>query len=159
MSRREQKLADRKRKPKPPGPITRRQQVEAVRQVKGQEIAAAVADRIRDAVKQEVKLQLKVVKDTMFMLIDRVTEVEARQSVVLMRRAQDEVVEGTSDGARYHEDMKRNLKRVRDESNGTDRQEREEGSEVQQDSEVVQGTFESGTDCFGEDEEEGPAGR
>ena len=60
-----------------PRPVTRRQQIEALRQVKGQEIASRVADNIREAVKQEVETQLKTIKDTMFDLIDRVVQIES----------------------------------------------------------------------------------
>ncbi len=63
-----------KRSAKPAGPITRRQQVAAVRQIKSDEIAAAVGKDVRHAVKQEVEVQLKVIKDTMLSLIDRVVD-------------------------------------------------------------------------------------
>ncbi len=79
-----------KKSAKPSGPITRRQQIAAIRQVKGREIAVAVSNNIRKAVKQEVDLQLKAIKDTMFDMIDRVVECEARQNAVLMRRVKDE---------------------------------------------------------------------
>lgn len=60
------------------GPITRRQQVAAVKQLKGEEIAAAVAKDIRAAVSQEVETHLGRITDTMLQLIDRVVDLEQR---------------------------------------------------------------------------------
>lgn len=74
MSKRDQKLKEKKRQPKSPGPITRRQQTEALRQVKGYEIASAVSNTIRSAVQQEVETQLKVVWDAMIDLVSRAPE-------------------------------------------------------------------------------------
>lgn len=67
-----------KRSTKEAGPVTRRQQVAAVKQLKGEEIAAAVAKDIRAAVSQEVEAQLGKITDTMFQLIDRVVNLEQR---------------------------------------------------------------------------------
>ncbi len=72
------------------GPVTRRQQVAAVKQIKGMEIAEAVGEKIRAAVRDEVTEQLKTITATMFDCIDRVVECEAKQNAVLMRRVQDE---------------------------------------------------------------------
>ena len=119
MSQREKKARERSRKPQPVGPITRRQQVAAVRQIKGQEIAAAVADNIREAVSQEVETQLQRIKDAMLSLIDRVVDLEQREI-------------------------------LRD-CNGADRQERAEGSEVQQDVEMVQRPCFDGASDLGQD--------
>jgi len=60
-----------------PGLVTRKQQVRAVRDIKTQEVAKAVAGRIEEAVKSEVAAQLGVIKDTMLNLIDRVVELES----------------------------------------------------------------------------------
>ena len=105
-----------KKSAKSVGPITRRQQVAAIQQVKGQEIATAVANNIRDAVKQEVETQLRSIKDTMFALIDRVIVLEAlpHDKIVLL------------------EDKWRT-----DESDSVDRPERAEAIPVQQDDQVV----------------------
>ncbi len=56
--------------------LTRRQGVVALRTLKAQEVAENVAGSIREAVKQEVELQLGAIKDTMFDLIDRVVKLE-----------------------------------------------------------------------------------
>lgn len=66
-----------KKSTKPAGPVTRRQQVEALRRLKGQEIAENVAQNIREAVKSEVETQLKTITTTMLSLIDRVMDLEA----------------------------------------------------------------------------------
>ncbi len=81
---------------------------------------------VRHAVKQEVGTQLKVIKDTMLDLIDRVVDLEARQHAVLMKRVQDE-------------------------SNGDSGPERTEAAPVQQDAQVVPGPGLDGTDCGSED--------
>jgi hypothetical protein len=136
MSQREKRKLNKKReRGQDPGPITRRQQVAAIRQIKGQEIATAVASSIRKAVKQEVETQLKAIKDTMLDLIDRVLDCEARQNAVLMQRVKDEV---TSEG------------------DGDDRPERAEGSEVLEVDEVVPDKGLEGEDRNGEDGTEGP---
>lgn len=62
----------------PPDYVTRKQQVRAVRDIKTQEVAKAVAERIKSAVVSEVESQLKIIKDTMLNLIDRVVELELR---------------------------------------------------------------------------------
>ena len=95
MSKRSAVLERRRRTAKPVGPVTRRQQTEALRQLKSEEIAASVAKNIREAGKQEVETQLKKVTDTMFSLIDRVLDLEARQHAVLMKRVKDDA--GDSD--------------------------------------------------------------
>ena len=115
-----------KKSAKPAGPITRRQQVAAIRQVKGQEIASAVAKNIREAVSQEVDLQLKKIKDTVLEMIDRVAQCEARQNAVLMRR-------------------------VHDERDSGDRQERTEAVEIQSIGEVVQEPCHDGASSSGQD--------
>ena len=135
MSTREKTKVNKKRaRGQDPGPITRRQQVAAIRQIKGTEIAAAVANNIRSAVEEEVTRQVLALKDTMFNLIDRVTACELRLSGAGIRRAQDE---GDSD----------------------DRPERTEGTPVLEDDEVVQGSGLEGDDHCGQDYEEGPEGR
>ncbi len=58
------------------GPITRKQQVAALRTMKAQEVAEHVASHIREAVKQEVEKQVGVLKSTMLDLIDRVMNLE-----------------------------------------------------------------------------------
>ncbi|KKN68066.1 hypothetical protein LCGC14_0455200 [marine sediment metagenome] len=126
MNKRDRKAIEKKRRPKPIGPITRRQQVAAVRQIKGQEIAAAVADNIREAVSQEVETRLQKVMDTILSLLDRVVDLEARQHAVLMKRVQDDC-------------------------DSPNRQERAEGSEVQQDVEMVQRPCFDGASDLGQD--------
>ncbi len=126
MNKRDRKAIEKKRRPKPVGPITRRQQVAAVRQIKGQEIAAAVADSIREAVKQEVETQLRSITNPMLDLIDRVVDLEARQHAVLMKRVQDDC-------------------------DSPNRQERAEGSKVQQDVEMVQRPCFDGASDLGQD--------
>lgn len=59
-----------------PQPITRRQQVEALRRLKADEVAANLADKIREAVRQEVEIQLKAVRDTVLNCIDRTMDLE-----------------------------------------------------------------------------------
>lgn len=154
MSRREQKLAEQKRKQHDPGPITRRQQVAAIRQLKGEEIASAVATTIREAVKQEVELQIKAIKDTMFDLIDRVVGLEERLPVgdTLLTHKQvipeDTLLKfhcvkcGYLGDSEEHEDcsylaVALPVLRVKHERDSDDRPERAEGSEVQQVDEVV----------------------
>lgn len=56
--------------------LTRKQQVAALRTLKAQEVADNVAGSIRDAVKQEVELQLGSIKDVMMELIDSVSKLE-----------------------------------------------------------------------------------
>jgi hypothetical protein len=51
--------------------------VEALRTLKSQEIAATLADKIQEAVTQEVERQLKSIKDTMLSTIDRVCDLES----------------------------------------------------------------------------------
>lgn len=132
MSKRSAMLQRMRRTPTSAGPITRRQQVEAVRQLKGEEIAASVGAKIQEAVKQEVETQLKRITDTMFSLIDRVVDLEARQHAVLMKRVKDE---GDSDSG----------------------SERTEAVPIQQDPQVVQGPGECRPDCGCKDSAEGPA--
>lgn len=74
-------------------PITRRQQVLALRQMKAEEVAANLADKIREAVKQEVEKQSKVLRDTMFDLMDRVDDLE-RNSGNGQERAETPQVSG-----------------------------------------------------------------
>lgn len=62
---------------KPAGPITRRQQVAALRKIKTQEVAEAVASMITGNVREEVDRQLTGIKDTMFDLIDRMVGLES----------------------------------------------------------------------------------
>jgi len=138
MSNRDTRKENKKRaRGQDPGPITRAQQVAAMRQIKGQEIAEAVSNNIREAVKQEVETQLKSIKDTVLDMIDRVVDCEARQNAVLMQRVKDEVT---------------------DEGDGDDRPERTEALPVLQDTEVVSDERFVGQDCSGEDGEEGPQG-
>ncbi len=80
MSKREQTLIEKRREPKLLGPITRRQQIAAICRMKEQEIAAAVAERIREVVKQEVELQLGAIKET---IMDLERDLEAWQDKVL----------------------------------------------------------------------------
>lgn len=119
-----------KRSAKPPGPITRRQQVAAIRQVKGQEIATAVAGTIRDAVKQEVETQLKTIKDTMFDLIDRVENYcqETEEVVNFLTKAVSDLEEEV----------------YMNEGDGDSGPKRTEASSVQQDNQVVSESFEQG---------------
>lgn len=117
-----------------PGPITRRQQVAAIRQIKGDEIAAAVSERIREAVKQEVEMQLKTVKDTMLDCLDRVVECEFKLEAADIRRAHDE-------------------------GDGDDRQERTEDAPVLKVAEVVPDEGLEGEDCDREDGAEGSTSR
>ncbi len=69
-----------KRSAKVAGPITRRQQIAGLRQMKAQEVAESVAANIRGAVKQAVDEELKKIKDTMLDLIDRVVDLETKGS-------------------------------------------------------------------------------
>ncbi len=159
-----------KKSAKPAGPITRRQQVAAIRQVKGQEIAEAVSTRIREAVQQEVEQQLSGIKSTMFDLLDRVVELEqggeenpklledyedlnafvpaARFVCNKCNYCGDTSVHTAITGCSYlaHE--------VTDASDSDDRSERTEAVAVQQDAEVAQGAVVKGSDRSGEDGEE-----
>lgn len=65
-----------KKSAKPAGPVTRKQQVAALRTLKTQQVASAVAQNIREAVKAEVETQLKAIRDTILSLIDRVLDLE-----------------------------------------------------------------------------------
>jgi len=175
MSQREKKKAERKRKQHDPGPITRRQQVAAIRQIKGQEIATAVASNIRDAVKQEVETQLKAIKDTMLDMIDRVVDMEGRLPVEDTLLTHEQIIPkdtplkfhcmkcGFLGDTEEHDncDYLANalpVVRVNHEGDGDDRQERAEGSEVQQVDEVVPDEGFDREDRNGEDGEEGPQG-
>lgn len=111
-----------------PQPITRRQQVEALRKLKADEVAANLADKIREAVQDEVDRQLKAVKDTVMSTIDRVMDVE--------KIIQDWTVDNEGDC--------------------DDRQERAEGSPVPEDDEVVREQVVAGEDDPGEGGTEGP---
>ncbi len=122
-----------KRSAKPAGPVTRRQQVAAVKQIKGMEIAEAVGEKIRAAVKDEVTEQLKTITSTMLDCIDRVVECEAKQNAVLMRRVQDE-------------------------GDSSDRPERTEAVEIQPIVDVAQEPCPDGADHLGPDEEESSEG-
>ncbi len=115
-----------KRSTRPAGPITRRHQMAAFKQVKGQEIAAAVSTTIREAVAQEVDTQLKKIKNTMLDMIDRVIDCEAKQNAVLMRR-------------------------VKDERDGDNRSERTEAMEIQPIIDVVQEPCHDGASSIGQD--------
>lgn len=122
-----------KKSAKPAGPVTRRQQVEALRKLKGQEIAENVAQNIREAVKSEVETQLKAIKDTMLSLIDRVIDLETFQR---------EAHEGEEDVC-----------------DGDDRPEGEETPSVPDDDEVVQGPGDIGNDLSCPNTAEADAGR
>lgn len=106
-----------KRSAKAAGPITRRQQVESLRRMKAQEVAASAEVTIRDAVRQVVEEELKKVKDTMLNLIDRVVDLECTLT--------DEAV---------------------DDSNGDDRQAGTEAPKVPEGDEVAPGPVAEGTD-------------
>lgn len=99
-------------------PITRRQQVEALRTMKANEVASHLADRIREAVRQEVERQLQALRDTMVSCLDRIMDLEGH-----LQRT-DATYEGGSD----------------------DRSEREEAAEVSVDTEVVPDQGVEGTD-------------
>lgn len=145
MTTREKKKMNKKRKEINPGPITRRQQTEALRQIKGHEIAKAVSDRIRDAVDQQVETCLKAIKDTMLNLIDRVTDIEARQNAVLMRRVKDSTPTpvfvcnkcGYCGETPGHDDCNYTAFEVKDESDSDSGQERAETVPVLEDVKVV----------------------
>ena len=158
-----------------PGPITRRQQVAAIRQIKGQEIATAVASNIREAVKQEVEQQLKAIKDTMFDMIDRIVDMEGRLPVEDTLQVSEQIIpQGTPlkfycmkcgylGDTEEHENCSYLAAalptlRVKHEGDGDDRPERAEGSEVQQVDEVVPDEGLYREDHNGEDGEEGPQG-
>jgi len=131
MSKRLQKGIDMKRVQVYSRTITRRQQVAALKQLKGDEIAAAVGKQIREAVKGEVETQLKTLSDTILNLIDRVVECEAKQNAVLIQR-------------------------VHDERDSDDRSERTEGPPVLKIAEVVPDESCDGEGCCSEDGAEGP---
>lgn len=102
--------------------------------MKGNEIADAVAANIRKAVKHEVEVQLRPIKDTMLGLIDRVVALEARQ--------QENFTEP-----------------VQDESNSNSGSERTETLAVQPDDQVVQESGLEGSDCCGKEGAESPTRR
>lgn len=175
MSQREKKKTERKRKQHDPGPITRRQQVAAIRQIKGQEIASAVASNIREAVKDEVDRQLKAVKDTVLNMIDRVVELEGRLPVEDTLQTHEQIIpQGTPlkfhcmkcgylGDTEEHENCDYLAAalptvRVKHERDRDDRPERAEGSAVQQVDEVVPDEGLEGEDRNGEDGEEGSQG-
>ena len=173
-----------KKSAKVAGPITRRQQVAAVRQIKGAEIAAAVATNIREAVKQEVETQFKSIKDTMLDLIARAVDLESvtyegdshdqsERDETLMRTQEDDVVRvhyvcskcgwAGSDprehkNCRYHA-IEVPLGKMRNDCDSDDRSERAEALEVQQDDQVVPDERLEGEDCSSQHEEEGPTSR
>ena len=166
MSKRDQKAKERSRNREPVGPITRRQQVAAIRQVKGQEIAEAVSTKIREAVDQEVEQQLSVIKSTMLDLIDRGVDLEQQLNVDHRRLEDIETyycnkcgfISDTSKHAscNYLAVKIMTRKGTRCEGDSDDRPERTEAVAVQQDDEVVQGEVVEGSDRSGEDGEEGP---
>ena len=126
--------------------LTRKQQVAALRTLKAQEVAENVAGSIRDAVKQEIELQLGSIKETMFELIDTVTKIEERVCVDEEETSNELPDYGMSSEASYYEDVRH--KREQDESNSLDRQQGTEAPEIPGDPEVVQGSgIEESDDC------------
>ncbi len=71
-----------KKSAKPAGPVSRKQQVEALRATKTQEIAASVAAQVSSQMKtmvsEAVEAKFKAVMDTVIDLIDRVVALEAK---------------------------------------------------------------------------------
>ena len=127
-----------KKSAKVAGPITRRQQVEAQRLLKAQEVAEFVAARIREAVKEEVERFLKPIKDTMLDLIDRVLELEI----------------GTAGGA----DTTSAIVGNGDDSDSSDRPEGEEAPPIPEHDEVVQGPCHDGDYDLGQGDSFGASG-
>jgi hypothetical protein len=169
MSTREKRKTNKKRaRGQDPGPITRRQQVAAIRQIKGNEIASAVAERIREAVKDEVDRQLKPLKDTMFDLIDRVAELEGTALAPDTEPTNDLKFhcnkcgwigdkEGHA-GCSYLAVPVPVLRKINDERDSDDRPERAEGTEVLEVDEVVPDEGLEREDRDGEDGAEGSQG-
>jgi len=164
MSPREKKKVEKKRQQRGLGPITRRQQLAVIRQLKGQEIAASVAKNIWEAVTETVDIQLKAIRDTMLDLIDRVVDIEARLPEVDTLQTTNKfhcVQCGYVGDSAEHETcgylaIPLPTVRVRHEGDCDNRQERAEGSAVQQINEVVsdEGLGRKGSNS--EDREEGP---
>lgn len=175
MSKRDQRKTEKKRKQHDPGPITRSQQVAAIRQIKGQEIATAVASNIREAVKQEVGTQLKAIKDTMLNMIDRVVDIEGRLPAEDTLQVSEQIIpQGTPlkfhcrkcgylGDTEEHENCNYLATALptlgaKHERNSDDRQERAEGSEVLKVDEVVSDKGLEGENRNGEDGAEGSQG-
>ena len=96
-----------KRSAKPAGPVTRKQQVEALRATKGQEVAASVAVQVaaqmKELVDKAVEAKFKSVLDTITDLIDRVGDLESVCYEDGERPSQDEEVEASPmNNIRYH---------------------------------------------------------
>lgn len=100
--------------------ITRRQQTEALRQMKAKEVASHVVGDIRSAVKQVVEEELGKIKTTMLSLIDRVLDLESNVAG-LRGPPEPEEMETASD------------------SNSNDRHEREETPSVPEHDKMAQG--------------------
>lgn len=164
-----------------PQPITRRQQIAALRQMKAEEVAANLGDKIREAVRQEVNQQLKAVKDTVLNCIDRVMEVEAKiaqwDDDEPVTDAEMAEVDKTLDARKYHcnkcgylgDTSKHDgcdyfaveipvLRKI-NEGDSDDRPERAETTEVSDDTKVVREPVVEGPDDSGQDSEESPPSR
>ena len=128
----------------PNGHVTRKQQVRALKELKAQEIGENVADRIREAVKDEVSKQLKPIVDTMTDLIDRVLDLETHQAKTFAPTA---TVESGQMGSASVPTLE-----VPNEGDGSSGQPGEETAEVPVDDQVVQGPSSEGDDPPGTDE-------
>lgn len=93
-----------KRSAKPAGPVTRKQQVAALRATKGQEVAASVAvqvaSQMKELVDKAVEAKFKSVLDTMTDLIDRVVALENPPEEYDEELDLDEAE--PSEGSRFH---------------------------------------------------------
>ena len=84
-----------KRSAKPAGPVTRKQQVAALRATKGQEVAASVAvqvaSQMKELVDKAVEAKFKSVLDTMTDLIDYLeADEQFKDYLVAMKAYRDE---------------------------------------------------------------------
>ena len=95
-----------KRSAKPAGPVTRKQQVAALRATKGQEVTASVAVQVaaqmKELVDKAVEAKFKSVLDTMTDLIDRVVGLENPPEEYDEELDLDELEPEPSEGIRFH---------------------------------------------------------
>ena len=95
-----------KRSAKPAGPVTRKQQVAALRTTKGQEVAASVAVQVaaqmKELVNKAVEAKFKSVLDTMTDLIDRVVGLENPPEEYDEELDLDELEPEPSEWVRFH---------------------------------------------------------
>lgn len=117
----------------PPDYVTRKQQVRAIRDIKTQEVAKAVAERIEGAVRSEVESQLKSIKDTMLSLIDRVVDLEMHTEITCAPFAEGLSIPTTEPIATSQDNE--------DEDDASDRQEGAETPQVSEDPDVARDPF------------------